>query len=67
MLIPIITPIVLLILFRGYWSQFFSEKSVIMSADDFSRKKGVSGNGGGKTKLCKHSAGCAQRLPGVVF
>lgn len=50
MLIPIITPIVLLILFWGYWSQLFSEKS-IMSGDDFSRKRRFSGNGGGKKRI----------------
>lgn len=68
MLIPIITPIVLLILFWGYWSQLFSgKKSVIISGDDFSRKRRVRGNGGKRTDLCKHPAGCAQWLPAVGF
>lgn len=63
MLIPIITPIVLLILFWGYWSQLFREKSVIMSGDDFSRKACVSGSGGGGKTICV----CAEELAGVVF
>lgn len=39
MLIPIVTPIVLLLLFWGHWSHLLSEKSVVMSGADFSRKR----------------------------